>query len=118
MQRILLNNVTKFKLQGDDLFALYDLTWFKVNSFTFDLDGGVLPTILKDSTVDKGDNGLKIALSGRIKGVRMARKFQDHVGVGLRTQSIAWAIEEEKRQIFTKWGTIGLKVSRGGGKER
>ena len=48
----------------------------------------------------------------------MARKIEEHIGGGLRTQSIEWAIEEENRQIFTKWGTIGIKVSRGGAKER
>jgi len=117
MKSFYFNQVSKFKIKGEELFALIDSLWYKVHTATNEIDVK-LPDILHNKIAEKGDNGLKITLSGRLKGVRMARKYEEHVGVGLRTQSIEWAVEEEKRQIFTKWGTIGLKVSRGGGKER
>lgn len=112
-----IKKVFKYKIKGDELFALLDNFWVKVNTATF-FNIIDLPEILHNKKAEKGENGIKISLSGRLKGVRMARKFEEHEGVGLRTQSIEWAIEEEKRQILTKWGTIGLKVSRGGAKER
>lgn len=119
----------KFKIKGDQLWAQIDNKWYLVTSSTYLLpnlssegkNGTTLETVglqQRRKNQEKGDSGLKIKLSGRLKGVRMARKIEEHVGVGLRTQSIEWAIEEENRQIYTKWGTIGIKVSRGGAKER
>ncbi len=130
---ILNNNLalkaTNYKIKGDQLWAQIDNKWYLVTCSTFSLPNlssenncnlslESIGLNQRKNKVEKGENGLKIRLSGRLKGVRMARKVEEHVGVGLRTQSIEWAIEEENRQIYTKWGTIGLKVSRGGAKER
>lgn len=115
-----------YKIKDDQLWTKINNSWYLVACSTFGGKNGKTSTLattldflsLGLTPVDKGDMGLKIQLSGRLKGVRMARKVEEHVGVGLRSQSIEWAIEEENRQIYTKWGTIGLKVSRGGAKER
>ncbi len=113
------NQVTNFKIKGDELYVQHqDNNWYLVTASTFPLKDQTQRPSIENVPIQKGDLGLKIRLSGRLKGVRMARKFEEHVGVGLRTQSLAWAIDEDSRQIFTKWGTIGLFVCRGGGKER
>jgi hypothetical protein len=121
---------TNYKIKDDQLWAQIDKNWYLVTCSTFPLSSTSTSTStslitsnllkIKERKGDnvEGENGLKIKLSGRLKGVRMARKIEEHIGGGLRTQSIEWAIEEENRQIFTKWGTIGIKVSRGGAKER
>lgn len=111
------NSIT-YIIKGDELWALTENKRYLIISSTNKKAISEIPKVLDLPETPKTQNGLKIKLSGRLKGVRMARKYEESVGVGLRTQSIEWAIEEEKRQIYTKWGTIGLKVSRGGGKER
>lgn len=118
MEKIDIRKVKTYKIKGDELYAQIEQKWYLVTASTNEVNLSSLPPILNEKSAERGENGLKISLSGRLKGVRMARKFEEHEGVGLRTQSIEWGIEEEKRPIFTKWGTIGLKVSRGGGKER
>ena len=122
---IKLNKASSFKLKNNYLFVSFETTgdpvWHKVLNWRQSEnigDEGGLPKLLTNPQTRDSDNGLKISLSGRLRGVRMARKLVEHQGVGLRTQSIEWAVEEEKRQIFTKWGTIGIKVNRGGAKER
>lgn len=118
-----------YKIKKDQLWAQIEgrgPIWYLVTCSTYPIMAQTSNNLMLDSIglgrdePSKGplENGLKIRLSGRIRGVRMARKIEEHVGVGLRTQSIEWAIEEENRQIYTKWGTIGIKVSRGGAKER
>lgn len=117
MSKVDIRKITNFKIRGEELYAKVGEIWYLVTASTNEASLS-LPTIFYNKPAEKGGNGLKITLSGRLKGVRMARKFEEHQGVGLRTQSIEWGIEEEKRPIFTKWGTIGLRVCRGGGKER
>lgn len=111
------NQQDLYKIHNDQLWTKIEDKWYLVAAFTSShLDS--TPTILQSKQIEGSTMGIKIRLSGRLKGVRMARQTVDHVGGGLRSQSIEWAIEEENRQIYTKWGTIGINVSRGGAKER
>lgn len=54
-------------------------------------------------------NGIKISLSGRLKGISKAKKMVITHGV-IRPQSIDNKLDYYARPIYTKWGTIGLKV--------
>jgi hypothetical protein len=44
----------------------------------------------------------------------MARKLVYQAGGFQKTQSLNRVIDEEAQQIFTKWGTIGIRITRGG----
>lgn len=120
MEKIDIRKVTLYKIKGEELLVKIGKEWYTVTVPTNGLEttSTQLPAILLPNLAEKGDNGLLISLSGRLRGVSMARKIEEQIGAGLRTQSIEWGIEDEKRPIFTKWGTIGLRVCRGGGKER
>lgn len=54
-------------------------------------------------------NGIKISLSGRLKGISKAKRLVITHGV-IRPQSIDNKLDYYARPIYTKWGTIGLKV--------
>ena len=54
-------------------------------------------------------NGIKITLSGRLKGISKAKKLVITRGV-IRPRSINNKLDYYARPIYTKWGTIGLKV--------
>jgi hypothetical protein len=53
-----------------------------------------------------------LRLSGRLNGVSKARAMSLRVGTrALRNQSISSTLSYYYRPIYTKWGTIGLKLS-------
>lgn len=52
----------------------------------------------------------QLKLSGRLNGVSKARSMSWRTGA-LRPQAITSKIGYYNRQIFTKWGTIGLSIS-------
>lgn len=54
-------------------------------------------------------NGIKITLSGRLKGISKAKSLVITHGV-IKPQSIDNKLDYYARPIYTKWGTIGLKV--------
>jgi len=56
-----------------------------------------------------GLKGIKISLSGRLKGISKAKSLYFTHGV-INPQSINNKLDYYYRPIFTKWGTIGLKV--------
>jgi len=76
------------------------------------LTGGLLPDGGQISATVSPS--IKIRLSGRLRGVRMARKLVYQAGGFQKTQSLNRVIDEEAQQIFTKWGTIGIRITRGG----
>ncbi len=96
MEKIDIKKVTQYKIKGEELLAKIGKEWYLVTVPTAPLGGpnGLettptqVPAILLPNLAEKGENGLKISLSGRLKGVRMARKIEEHEGAGLRTQSI------------------------------
>jgi hypothetical protein len=53
--------------------------------------------------------GVKISLAGRLKGISKAKKLVISHGV-LKAQSLNLNLDYYARPIYTKWGTIGLKV--------
>ena len=53
--------------------------------------------------------GLKISLSGRLKGISKAKKLVITNGI-IRPQSIDNKLTYYSRPVYTKWGTLGLKV--------
>lgn len=55
------------------------------------------------------EKGIKIVLSGRLKGVSKGTKMIITKGV-IRAQSIQNQLDYYSRPIYTKWGTIGIKV--------
>lgn len=70
------------------------------DSFTFDLD------FSKNFLNFKG---IKISLAGRLKGISKAKSFKITQGI-IKPQSINNKLDYYSRPIYTKWGTIGLKV--------
>lgn len=54
--------------------------------------------------------GICIVMGGRLKGISKAKKFKTSF-FAVQTQKINNNIDYYKRPIFTKWGTIGLKVT-------
>ena len=58
---------------------------------------------------NSGFNGIKITLSGRLKGISKAKNFVFTQGV-LKPQSVENKLDYYARPIFTKWGTLGLKL--------
>jgi len=53
--------------------------------------------------------GIKITLSGRLKGISKAKNLVITNGV-IKSQSIINKLSYYSRPVYTKWGTIGLKV--------
>ena len=53
--------------------------------------------------------GIQLELSGRLRGAQRARKMVKKVG-SLSKQSFSSKLNFSKRNIYTKWGILGLKV--------
>ena len=90
MEKIDIRKVTQYKIKGEELLAKIGKEWYivAVPTNVQETSTTKIPGILLPNVAEKGDNGLKISLSGRLKGVSMARKIEEQVGAGLRTQSI------------------------------
>ena len=54
-------------------------------------------------------SGIKISLAGRLKGITKAKSLVINYGV-INPQKFNKEISYYARAIYTKWGTIGLKV--------
>jgi hypothetical protein len=61
------------------------------------------------NSFSKPNSGLKISLSGRLKGISKAKSLVISQGV-IKKQTISNPVDYYSRPIYTKWGTIGLKV--------
>lgn len=55
------------------------------------------------------EEGLKVELKGRVRGAAKSRKLSNIKG-SVKSQSIDWNIEYNKKEIYTKWGILGLKI--------
>jgi ribosomal protein S3 len=53
--------------------------------------------------------GIQLELSGRLRGAQRARKMVKKIG-SLNQQSYSSKLQYSKRNIYTKWGILGLKV--------
>ncbi len=53
--------------------------------------------------------GIQIELSGRLRGAQRARNMVKKFG-SLNQQSFSSKLQFSKRNIYTKWGILGLKV--------
>lgn len=89
-----------YRLATDKIFST-PTTNFKpvLNSFDKSITTGLA----------SGRQGIKISLSGRLKGISKAKNMVITHGV-IRPQSIDNKLDYYARPIYTKWGTIGLKV--------
>lgn len=54
-------------------------------------------------------DNIKMELKGRIKGVAKKKKLNGIVG-SIKSQSIDKHVELTKKEIYTKWGILGLRV--------
>lgn len=54
-------------------------------------------------------SGLKIELKGRLRGAAKSKKLSNIKG-SVKSQSIDYYIEYNKKEIYTKWGILGLKI--------
>jgi ribosomal protein S3 len=94
-----------------DLFENYKLATDKIFSTPNTNLKSVINSFDKITTNNLTNNykGLKITISGRLKGISKAKKLVITQGV-LRPQTINNKLDYHSRPIYTKWGTIGLKV--------
>ncbi len=58
---------------------------------------------------DNKYKGIQLELSGRLRGAQRARKMVKKIG-SLSQQSFSSNLRFSKRNIYTKWGILGLKV--------
>lgn len=56
--------------------------------------------------------GIKLNLSGRLKGVKRARKLQFMKGM-VQAQTFSFPIQAKLKHIQTKWGKFGLSITLG-----
>lgn len=56
--------------------------------------------------------GIKLNLSGRLKGVKRARKLQFMKGM-VQAQTFSFPIQAKLKHIQTKWGKFGLNITLG-----
>lgn len=61
------------------------------------------------SAYDNKYKGIQLELSGRLRGAQRARKMVKKIG-SLNQQSFSSKLQFSKRNIYTKWGILGLKV--------
>ena len=61
------------------------------------------------STYENKYKGIQLELSGRLRGAQRARKMVKKTG-SLNQQSYSSKLQYSKRNIYTKWGILGLKV--------
>ena len=110
-------------LQRDWLNLFYNNNYCKIKNTTYSLDTQkIFSTPSTECLTNTNNfeepfannfpvtgNGLRITVSGRLKGISKAKKLVITHGV-IRSQSINHKLDYYSRPIYTKWGTIGLKV--------
>lgn len=70
------------------------------------------PLNLHDFINIKNICGIKLDLTGRLKGVKRARKVQLTKGI-VRAQTFSFSIQTKSKSVQTKWGKLGLCISLG-----
>lgn len=59
----------------------------------------------------KKERGLKIIVKGRLRGAIKKIKLEERKG-SIKTQSLDYNVEAYNKPIYTKWGTLGIRIYR------
>lgn len=107
------NFISKLYWKNNNLYCKYkNKTYTLALNKIFNTSIINKPISLVDLNYTKSLNhkkGIKIILSGRLKGISKAKSMTITSGI-IRAQSIDSKLEYYSRPIYTKWGTMGLKV--------